>query len=88
MGAGIAYFRFRRSTEVKVIFTEEKPRSTEVKRRFTEVKRRSTEVKPPAPGQRPGERGKKNLRAARATSKFQNFHSFSTRFQKENTDFR
>ena len=36
----MAYFRFRRSTEVKVlftevkvIFTEEKPRSTEVKRR-------------------------------------------------------
>ena len=45
MGAGMAYFRFRRSTEVKVIFTEEKSRSTEVKRRFTEVERRSTEVK-------------------------------------------
>ena len=49
----MAYFRFRRSTEVKVlftevkiIFTEEKPRSTEVKSRFTEVKPRSTEVKP------------------------------------------
>ena len=37
MGAGMAYFRFRRSTEVK-------PRSTEVKRRFIEVEPRSTEV--------------------------------------------
>ena len=46
----MAYFRFRRSTEVKrcftevkVIFTEEKPRSTEVKSRLTVVKPRFTE---------------------------------------------
>ena len=46
MGAGMAYFRFRRSTEVKVRFTEVKSRSTEVKPRSIEVKPRLTEVKP------------------------------------------
>ena len=49
----MAYFRFRRSTEVKplftevkVLFTEVKPRFTEVKSFFTEVKSLFTEVKP------------------------------------------
>ena len=40
MGAGMVQFRFRGSTEVKVIFTEVKMLSTEEKPRSTEVKRR------------------------------------------------
>ena len=42
----MAYFRFRRSTEVKRCFTEVKSRFTEEKPRSTEVKSRLTVVKP------------------------------------------
>ena len=42
----MAYFRFRRSTEVKVLFTDVKVIFTEVKAIFTEVKVIFTEEKP------------------------------------------